>query len=385
MVRTGLASLISAPPPQLVGKRLGLVSHSAAVLPDLSGIVDAFLGAGFRLSALFGAEHGFGGAALDGVQVGGEVDPRTGLPVFSLYGPTLEPAQEMLAGLDALLVDFQDVGVRFYTYLSTLYYVLRAAGRAGLPVFVLDRPNPITGSRLAGPTLQPGFESFVGIVPLPLRHGLTFGELALFLNEEHRLRAPLTVLPLRGWERGMWFDQTGLPWVPPSPAMPHLSTAAAYPGLCLLEGTTLSEGRGTALPFEVAGAPWLDGPALADTLNRLGLPGVRFRPFTFQPSASKHAGQLCQGVQLHVLSRETFDPLQAALSLLATAREQNPADFDFLPAPAPGQHPHFDLLAGSDQLRARLEAALPVAGIVADWQADLEDFAKRRKPYLLYS
>jgi uncharacterized protein YbbC (DUF1343 family) len=275
--------------------------------------------------------------------------------------------------------------VRFYTFLSTLYYVLRGAGKTGMPVYVLDRPNPVTGTRIEGPLLQPGCESFVGILPhLPVRHGLTFGELALLLNQEHHLSAPLKVIPMQGWQRDMWFDQTGLPWVIPSPAMPHLSTAVLYPGMCFIEGTNLSEGRGTSLPFEVAGAPWLDGYRLAERLNRMELPGVRFRPHSFKPSSSKHAGQVCQGVQVHVLDREAFEPIRAALHLIAACRALNPDEFSFLPPYQPGSLTHFDLLAGSPQLRQSLAASAPVDDLLASWTPDLGTFAASRQPYLLY-
>lgn len=384
MIHTGLDMLVREHLPELTGKRVGLVSHRAAVMPDLQGIVDALLGAGVRLAALFGPEHGFSGSAADGAAVSTGVDQRSGLPVFSLYGPVKEPQPEMLAGLDVLLVDFQDVGVRFYTFLSTLYYVLRAAGRAHLPVMVLDRPNPISGLRIEGPMLQPGFESFIGIVPLPVRHGMTLGELALYMNSVHGLGAPLSVVATQGWRRRMWFDQVGLPWVIPSPAMPHLSTAVVYPGMCFFEGVNLSEGRGTSLPFEVAGAPWLDGFALAAHLNRLELPGVRFRPHTFEPVAFKFAGQVCQGVQVHVTQRHRFQAVRTGLHVLAACRDQAPERLTFLPHSIEGQAPHFDLLAGSAALREHLLAGGAVDEVVRSWAGDLRAFAEQRAPFLLY-
>jgi uncharacterized protein YbbC (DUF1343 family) len=384
MVRSGLEVLLSERLDLVAGRRLGLASHAAAVLPDLTGAPAALLAAGVRLCALFGAEHGFAGAAAAGEAVLGGLDRCTGLPVHSLYGEQKEPTAAMLAGLDALLVDFQDVGSRFYTYISTLLALLRGAARAGLPVLVLDRPNPLSGERLEGPLLAAGFESFVGIGPLPVRHGMTLGELARWMNAEYDLCADLTVVAMRGWRREMWFDQTGLPWVPPSPAMPHLSTAAVYPGACFVEGTNLTEGRGTALPFEVAGAPWLDGEDLAERLNRQGLPGARFRPHSFVPSASKHAGQVCQGVQMHVFDRAVFSPLRAGMALLAACRVQNPAAFAFLPAQEGAARPHFDLLAGTDQVRLHLAAGGGADELEAAWAPGLAEFARRRAPYLLY-
>lgn len=349
----------------------------AAVLPDLTVSLDALRGAAIQVTALFGPEHGFGGAALDGAQIGDASDPRTGLPVFSLYGALREPTADMLADVDALVFDMQDVGVRFYTYLSTLFYVLRGASKAHKPVFVLDRPNPITGTLVEGGPIQPGFESFVGIINIPMRHGMTLGELASYMNMEGADHTDLRVIKMQGWRREMWFDETGLPWVPTSPAMPHLSTAILYPGMCLLEGTNLSLGRGTALPFEVCGAPWLDGYALAEALNRLDLPGVRFRAHVFTPSASNHAGTQCQGVQVHVIDRDVLRPVEMALHLIAEAQ--------CLSGNAWAWNPHFERLAGSSGVRSALEAGTGVAEILASWQESISEFLRQREKYLLYS
>lgn len=376
MVRTGLDVWIGNTASELQAMRLGLVSHPAAVLPDLTGAVDALRNAGYKLTALFGPEHGFGGAALDGAHVSNAIDPRTGLPVFSLYGETREPTVEMLADVDALVFDMQDVGVRFYTYLSTLFYVLRGAGKAGKPVYLLDRPNPITGSRIEGGPIALGFESFVGIVNIPIRHGMTLGELARYMNEEYTLDADLHVIPIQGWQRPMWFDESGLPWVPTSPAMPHLSTATLYPGMCLLEGTNLSLGRGSALPFEVCGAPWIDGYALAAELNNLQLPGVRFRATAFTPAASSHAGTECYGVQVHVTDRDLFRPVEMALHLIAVAR--------CLSGDAWMWNPHFDRLAGDSAVRSALEAGTRVDEMIASWEESISTFIHQREKYLLY-
>lgn len=386
MVRTGLSILLESRKDLVAGKRVGLVSHAAAVLPDLTGSVDAMRSAGVNLTTLFGPEHGFSGVAADGAAVGDQVDPRTGLPVFSLYGEIREPTPTMLAGVDVLVVDFQDVGVRFYTYLSTLYYVLRAAGRQGLPVLVLDRPNPINGRAVEGPFIDPGLESFVGIVAaMPVRHGMTMAELALLLNREYNLNAPLTVVPMQGWTRDMWFDQTGLPWVIPSPAMPTLATATVYPGTCFFEGTNMSEGRGTAQPFEVIGAPWIDRYALAEHMNALGLHGVRFRPVFFQPSASKHAGVTCEGVQVHVLDRGIFQPVMTGLFLAAACRELAANDFAFLPTSWEGRPPQFDLLTGSAGNREHVDTLQPVETLVSGWKQAEDLFRAIRAPYLIYS
>ncbi|RPI86574.1 MAG: DUF1343 domain-containing protein [Chloroflexi bacterium] len=385
MVKTGLDVLLSSQAELKKLHRVGLVSHPPAVLPDFTHILDALLEAGVSLTALFGPEHGFDASAADGASVDNSIDRRTGLPVFSLYGPNKEPGFSMLENVDTLLFDMQDVGVRFYTFISTLYYVLRGAAAANKTVIVLDRPNPINGCVVSGPSIKPGYESFVGIVPLPIRHGLTIGELAQYFNAEYGFRAELTVIQMEGWRRSMWFDDTGLPWTPLSPGMPHLSTAVVYPGMCFLEGTNLSEGRGTALPFEVAGAPWLDGSSLAQALNALALPGVRFRPVSFVPSSSKHKDETCQGIQVHVTDRSSFEPLTTGLHLIAECQAQAPQKFAFLDSSWEGGKPHFDLLAGSDDIRLGLEAGKPVEDIVQEWTAFVESFNMVRQKYLLYS
>ena len=376
MVRTGLQVWIDNSSPELQAMRLGLVSHPAAVLPDLTWAVDALRTAGYNLTALFGPEHGFGGAASDGVHVSNAIEPRTGLPVFSLYGVIREPTVEMLASVDALVFDMQDVGVRFYTYLSTLFYVLRGASKAGKPVFVLDRPNPINGCIIEGGPILSELESFVGIINIPIRHGMTLGELAGFMNVEYSLDADLHVIGMHGWQREMWFDETALPWVPTSPAMPHLSTAALYPGMCLLEGTNLSLGRGTALPFEVCGAPWMDGHALAAALNELQLSGVRFRATIFTPAASTHAGSECYGVQVHVTDRDAFRPVEMALHLIAVAQ--------CLSGDAWMWNPHFDRLAGDSGIRSALDAGTKVNKIIETWKESTSGFVHQREKYLTY-
>lgn len=385
MVKTGLEILLSSRMDLLAGQRVGLVTHPAAVLPDLTHILPALQQAGVQLSALFGPEHGFDASAADGAAVEDRHDSRTGLPVYSLYGEHTEPSPDMLQEVDLLLFDMQDVGARYYTFISTLYYLLRGAARSGKPVMVLDRPNPLNGLAMSGPTIEPGYESFVGIVPMPIRHGLTTGELARYFNRAFDFQAELTVIPMEGWRRSMWYDNTGLPWVPLSPGMPKLSTAVVYPGTCFLEGTNLSEGRGTALPFETAGAPWLDGAGLAESLNALELHGVRFRATHFVPSSSKHAGQACSGVQVHVLDREAFEPVRAGLHLIAACRSQDPQAFCFLESSWEGAKPHFDLLAGSAKLRQGLEAGTPVSELAQAWTGDLAQFEATRQQVLLYS
>jgi uncharacterized protein YbbC (DUF1343 family) len=283
----------------------------------------------------------------------------------------------MLAGLDALIFDIQAVGVRFYTYITTLHYTMQAAAEHGIPFIVCDRPNPIGGEVVEGPVLEPGYESFVGPGPLPIRHGMTIGELAQLYNTGWGVGCDLTVVPCAGWQRKMWFDDTGLPWVSPSPGIPKLETATVYPGMCFIEGTNLSEGRGTALPFEVVGAPWVDGWATADALNSQGLPGVKFRAVQFEPTASKWAGQVCGGVQLHVLDRYAWRPVTAGLHLVAIIRSMYPDDFAWW-------LPHFDRLMGTDRVRGQLEAGAPVEDIAAGWPSDQARFAAQRQEVLIY-
>lgn len=385
LTRTGLEQLMVRGNAALAKARIGLVSQSAATLPDFTHGLEALLGAGYQISALFGPEHGFRGAGADGAAIGNAVDPRTGLPVFSLYGQTREPTAEMLAQVDALVFDLQDVGVRFYTYLSTLHYVLKSAGTHGKPVWVLDRPNPLGGLTVSGPVVQPGYTSFVGILPLPVQYGLTPAELAGWMNARLEKPAELHVVLMDGWQRGLTFDRTGLPWVPTSPAMPHFSTVRVYPGTCLVEGTNLSEGRGTALPFEVVGAPWLDGAALAECLNAKKLPGCRFRAVHFTPTASKHAGQLCAGVQIHLVKPDEYQPIETALHLLAACRQQDPEQFQFLPTSWEGHPPHFDLLTGSAELREQIETGRDIEQILPQWLTPPLDFLASRKPHLLYA
>ncbi|MCL4488601.1 MAG: DUF1343 domain-containing protein [Chloroflexi bacterium] len=384
MIQTGLAVLLQERRALLQHQRVGLVTHPAAVLPDLTNGVDVLLSAGVELAALFGPEHGYDGSASDGTAVANSTDPRTGRPVFSLYGPTKQPTPEMLAKVDVLVFDMQDVGARFYTFVSTLYYVLRGAAEAHKPVIVLDRPNPINGTRIEGGLIARGLESFIGIIPIPIRHGLTTAELASYMNTEGHIGADLTVVEMRGWKRTMWYDQTGLPWVPLSPGMPKLETATVYPGMCFVEGTNLSEGRGTALPFEVVGAPWLDGDALAQALNQRQWPGVRFRALYFVPSAGKHAGEKCSGVQVHVLDREAFRPVETGLHIIAACRAQAPDRFQFLPSSWEGHPPHFDLLTGDARVREEIANNAPLDSMIQSWRQAATEFERRRAGCLLY-
>lgn len=385
-VLTGAEQLRAEGFARLRGRRVGLLTNPTGVTADLTHLADHLAAAPeVRLDALFAPEHGLAAAALAGDEVASAVHPRFGVPVHSLYGERRAPAPGALAGLDLLLIDLQDVGARFFTYASTVALVLEACGRRGLPVLLLDRPNPLGGAVMEGPLLEDDCRSFVGMAPVPIRHGLTLGELAHLLNDGGGYGADLDIVPLQGWRRDRWFDQTGLPWVLPSPNVPTLATATVYPGTCLLEGTNLAEGRGTALPFELLGAPWLDPDDLAAALNAHDLPGVRWRPAGFIPWHGRvHVGIPCGGVQLHVTDRDACRPVTAGLHLLAAARRLAPAEFAWRPPTAEGGRYFIDLLAGTQALRAALDAGEVVPDIVASWQPALDRFAATRRPYLLY-
>jgi uncharacterized protein YbbC (DUF1343 family) len=381
-VRTGLQVLLSTQLPVLAGQCVGLVTNPTGVLPDLSSTLDALLAAGVQVTALFGPEHGVRASAPDGQPVASAHDGRTSLPVFSLYGQDKRPTAEMARNVDIFLYDIQDVGARFYTYIWTLSHVMESARDLGKRVVVLDRPNPLGGLRLEGALLDERYESLVGRWSIPLRYGLTIGELARWFNQ--RVGCDLIVVPMQGWQRHMWYDETGLPWVPPSPGMPTLEVATVYPGACLFEGTTMSEGRGTTMPFLWIGAPWIDGDIWARNLNQLGLPGVRFRPVAFTPTTSKHEGLECFGVQIHVTDRDSYLPVRTALHMLLTARRLAPVEFNWLPSSWEGFPPHVDLLAGGPTVREMLNANRSVADIEATWPVGLAAFRAETEGCCLY-
>lgn len=385
-VESGLEVLVRRRPRLLRGRRLALLAHQASIdarfehaatlLADLPGA---------RLVRLLAPEHGLWGAAQDQAPVASARDPATGLPVLSLYGPRRAPTPPMLRGLDVLVVDLQDVGARYYTFVWTMALAMRAAAQAGVRVIVLDRPNPL-GGVVEGNLPDPAYASFVGLYPLPARHGMTIGELARFLDAEYGLGCDPVVVPMRGWRRAMAWEDTGLPWVAPSPNMPTPDTARVYPGGCLIEGTNLSEGRGTTRPFEWVGAPYLDAHAYADALGRLGLPGVHFRPVRFQPTFHKWAGRLCGGVQVHVTERERFKPFLTGLALIAGARRLAPGRFRWCRPPYEFERRRLpiDVLCGTDRLRRALERGVSLRVLERSWQPALRRWTRRRAPYLLY-
>lgn len=385
-IRLGSDRLLDLP--LISGRRIGLLCNPASVDRDLQHTADRLADCdGVTLAALFGPQHGFNADVQDNmIETGHARDARRRVPIYSLYSETREPTAEMLGGLDALVVDLQNIGARIYTFIYTMANCMRAAGRAGLPVIVCDRPNPIGGVEVEGPTLEPGFESFVGQFPIPMRHGMTIGELARMFNEQFGIGADLTVVEMTGWRREMYWDDTRLPWVMPSPNMPTLDTAIVYPGMVLFEGTTLSEGRGTTRPFELSGAPWIDGRALAERMNALGLPGAIFRPAAFEPTFQKHARQACGGCQIHVTDRRAFKPVLTGVALLAEYRRLDPQRFAWREPPYEYETLKcpIDILAGSDALRRQIEANLPAREVAASWEEDVRAFMKVRERFLLY-
>jgi uncharacterized protein YbbC (DUF1343 family) len=403
-MKLGVEVLFENHPGLLRGKRAGLITNPTGVGRDLVSIVEKFRAhPGLNLAALYGPEHGVRGNAQAGEFVAFYRDEHFSLPVFSLYGQALKlPAnalagidatmrdfdtqstgktveRDMLAGIDVLVFDLQDVGTRVYTYIATMAHAMSAAADAGIPFVVLDRPNPINGIAMEGPILEfPRHSSFIGLYPIPLRHGLTAGELARLFNEKFLpKKCALTVVPLEGWRRTDWFDATGLPWVLPSPNLPSLDATTVYPGQVLLEGTNLSEGRGTTKPFEFFGAPWIDGYVLARELNAMKLPGAFFREAWFTPTFSKFAGERCGGCQLHVTDREAFRPVATTLALLQVVKKLPGAKLEL-------HADYFDKVMGTSTVREAFERSVPFEQIVAAWAPGLAAFAKTREPFLLY-
>ncbi len=385
-VETGLVRLLREPR-RLRGQRLGLVANPTAVTSGLEHAAVALARSrAFRLVRLFGPEHGVWADAQDLVEVEDSRDPATGLPVSSLYGRTRVPTPAMLDGLDTVVFDVQDVGSRYYTFIYTMLHVLEACARDGRRVVVLDRPNPLGGVEVDGNVLDPEYRSFVGWHPLAVRHGMTVGELARMFREECRLEVDLEVVPMRGWRRFMHFEDTGLPWVLPSPNMPNVDTAFVYPGGCLIEGTNLSEGRGSTRPFELVGAPWLDPWRLLSDLTRERIPGACFRAVFFTPTFQKHAGKVCGGVQVHVTDRKRFPAFLAYLLLIHHARRQNPKAFAWRDPPYEYEYLKrpIDILCGTDRIRRCLDEGRSPRPLAPGWRKEAAAFRRRRARYLLY-
>jgi uncharacterized protein YbbC (DUF1343 family) len=389
VVTLGIERLLDRDRTLIEGRRVGVVCNPASIDSAFRHTADRLAAdRGVTLTALFGPQHGFRSDLQDNmIESPHARDARRKVPVYSLYSETREPTAEMLRDLDVLVVDLQDVGTRVYTFVYTMAHCMRAATRHGVRVIVCDRPNPIGGDDVEGDLLEAPYTSFVGQFPIPLRHGMTIGELARLFNEAFGIGADLHVVPLDGWRRSMYHDETGLPWVIPSPNLPTLDSAIVYPGAVLFEGTRLSEGRGTTRPFELIGAPWIDGERLADAMNAKGLAGAHFRPVFFEPTFQKHAKETCGGCQIHVLDRRQFRPLGAAVELMAEFKRQDPVLFPWREPPYEYEHDKqpIDILYGSDRLRKAIDEGGDVSALVSSWAGGEAAFRKTRAKYLLYS
>ena len=371
----------------LRGRTIGLVCNPASVDARLRHVTERAEAAGLRIGAIFGPQHGFRSDVQDNmIETPHATDSRRNVPVYSLYSDTREPAAEMLAGLDALVIDLQDVGTRIYTYVYTMANCLKAARAHGVPAIVCDRPNPIGGLVVEGPMLDERFTSFVGQYPIPMRHGMTIGELAHLFNEGFGIGAKLEVVKMTGWSRSSYFDETGLPWVLPSPNLPTLDSAIVYPGTVLVEGTNVSEGRGTTRPFELIGAPWIGSESFATELNARGLPGVHFRLAAFEPTFQKHAKTTCGGCQVHVTDRTTFRAVETGVVLIEAFKRAGPGQFQWRSPPYEYEHTKMpiDILYGSAALREGLDAGIAATDLARGWLDETRAFLAIREKFLLY-
>ena len=387
-VQLGLERLLEEVPASIRRARVGLICNQASVDHGFRHAADlVHEHPDIDLRALFGPQHGIRGDVQDNmIETEHGVDRKTGLPVHSLYSETREPTDAMLQDIDALVFDMQDVGCRIYTFVYTLANCMRAARRLGKKVIVCDRPNPINGASLAGNILEPEYASFVGQFPLPTRHGMTVGELAQLFNEHFKIGCDLEVIPMIGWKREFWLDDTDAPWVLPSPNMPTLDAATVFPGAVHFEGTQVSEGRGTTKPFELIGAPYIDPDDYADRLNGLGLAGVYFRSCVFQPTFQKHAGVSCGGAQIHVIDRDAFEPWLAGIAMAKFAHDMYPNEFRWKEPPYEyvfDKNP-FDVISGTAKIREAFEKGIALDVIAEETKAPLEEFKKLREAYLLY-
>lgn len=393
-MRSGLDVLLAEHLHQLRGKRVGFCCNHTAVTKELKHGIDRLMEEGVSLVRLFGPEHGVRATAQDMEEVDEQRDPVSGLPVISLYGDSeasLRPTPEMLADLDVLLFDIQDIGARYYTYQATLGFMMEVAGPLGVAVIVLDRPNPINGVCVEGNVVGRGYESFVGAYPLTVRHGMTMGELGRYFQRYCDIDCELIVIGCEGWTRSQWFDETDLPWVYPSPNMPTLDTAIVYPGMCLFEATNWSEGRGTTRPFHLFGAPWADPDALTalceEIAERVGLRGVRFRPAAFIPGFQKHTRETCRGCEVHVTDRDALDAYLLGLVTIEAAYRVDPERFGWREEPYEfiSDREAIDLLTGSPEFRLALEAGEPFEALLNGWKEQRTAFLERRQTVLLYA
>ncbi len=388
MLKTGLDILLQDRSLHFGRKKFGLLSNQASVNQELiHGRIPLKKKFGDRFCALFSPQHGFFSEKQDNmIESDHLVDATTGLPVYSLYGEHRRPTPEMFANLDILLIDLLDVGTRVYTFVYTMAYCLEQAAESGKKIVVLDRPNPIGGQKIEGNILRPDCQSFVGLYALPMRHGLTIGELALWMNAEYKIGADLEVIPMQGWKRSMLFRDTFYPWVAPSPNMPTPETAVVYPGQVLWEGTDISEGRGTTLPFEFVGAPYWCHEDILALLQSVELPGCFLRPIVFEPTSGKYEGESCSGFQIHVTDVETYLPYRTSLALLQAVMKLYPGDFSYKQPPYEYEYKRLpmDLILGDKELRLQLESYIPITEIEAAWQGELRAFDKTRAKYFLY-
>ncbi|WP_066387940.1 exo-beta-N-acetylmuramidase NamZ family protein [Neobacillus mesonae] len=383
--RLGVEVLLQDKLDLIKGKRVGLITNPTGVDQDLNSIVDLlYNNPNVELTALYGPEHGVRGDAQAGQYVEKYIDEKTGIPVYSLYGATKKPTPEMLSDVDVLLFDIQDVGTRYYTYIYTMALAMEAAKENNIPFIVLDRPNPISGTKVEGPVLEDKYSSFVGEYPIPVRHGMTVGELAKLFNKEFAIGADLTVVKMDGWKRNMYYDDTPLQFVLPSPNMPTLDTALVYPGAALIEGVAnVSEGRGTTKPFELIGAPFINSTDLAAKLNSYHLPGVKFRAASFTPTFSKNVNQLSHGIQIHVTNRDAYKPFETGLYIVKTIHDMYPNDFQFRARNSAGVS-FFDQLVGNGSIRDGIETGKSIEEMKKEWQPGLKKFMETRDKYLLY-
>lgn len=387
-VHLGLERLLEEGHPALRGARVGLICNQASVDHSYRHAADLIHEhPDIQLRALFGPQHGIRGDVQDNmIETGHSVDRKTGLPVHSLYSETREPTDAMLQDIDVILFDMQDVGCRIYTFVYTLANCMRAARRLGKKVVVCDRPNPINGVSMAGNILEPEYASFVGQFPLPTRHGMTCGELGRMFNEHFQIGCDLEVIPMNGWKREYWHDDTDAPWVLPSPNMPTLDSATVFPGTVHFEGTQVSEGRGTTRPFELIGAPYIDPDQYSDRLNALGMPGVHFRSCVFQPTFQKHGGVSCGGVQIHVLDRNSFEPWFAGIAMAKLVHDMYPNEFRWKVPPYEyvyDKNP-FDVISGTAKIREAFEKGIELEAIREWTEKPIEEFKELREAFLLY-
>ncbi|HEV8484241.1 MAG TPA: DUF1343 domain-containing protein [Blastocatellia bacterium] len=387
-MKPGLEVLLGSNAASLAGARVGLIVNPASIDSHFEHAADLFYNhPRINLTALFGPQHGIRGETQDNmIEWQSFRDPKTGLPAYSLYGELRKPSAEMLADIDAMVFDVQDVGTRVYTFIYTMALAMEAAREQRKRFVVLDRPNPIGGIEVEGNLHEPAFASFVGMYPIPMRHGMTVGELALMFNGEFGIGCELEVIAMEGWRRENWYDETGLPWVMPSPNIPTVDTAVVYPGSVMIEGTEVSEGRGTTRPFEILGAPYIEPTRLIDELKRDNLRGVNFRPLHFLPTFHKFAGRMCGGIQIHVTNRQTFSPVITGVAIISAIRRLYPGEFAWKPPPYEYVHDRlpFDVITGTSRLREQIDAGVSVAQIEESWSQSITDFRERRKNYLLY-